>query len=80
MVHEELRQALCSLNSPLWSTDDGKLVALCLFASIPSGADDVVNIRLEVLGNLVGESKNHSPSQLLIIRLMFLCHRMMVQR
>ena len=49
MVHEELRQALCSLNSPLWSTDEGKLVALCLFASIPS------DVESEILGNLVGD-------------------------
>ena len=55
MVHEELRQTLCSLNSPLWLTDDGKLVALCLVASIPSGVDDVVDIRSEILGNLVGD-------------------------
>ena len=55
MVHEQLRQALCSLNSPLWLTDEGKLIALCLFASIPSGVDDVVNIRSEMLGNLVGD-------------------------
>ena len=54
-MHDELRQALCSLNSPLWSTDEGKLVALYVFASIPSGADDVVDIRSGILGNLVGD-------------------------
>ena len=38
----------------LWSSDAGRCVALCLLSSIPSGDHEIVNIRSEILGNLVG--------------------------
>ena len=49
-----MRQSLGGFSSPLWKTDVGKDVARTLLASIPSGNQNIIDLRQAMLENMVG--------------------------
>ena len=50
-----IRQSICGSPPPLWTNDDGKMIARLLFAPMPSGQPKIIDLRQSMRSLMIGQ-------------------------